>query len=108
MTFYDEEGNAVTFEIADNGEELDLLKSQLKELETLNKCQADMLLEVKQINKLLTEEKKMLTEQMQVLTEQNQKLTEINQYSGYIFILVLAVLLYRILSSALSSIFGGG
>lgn len=108
MTLYDEEGNAITLEIANNVEELELLGSQLKELETLNKCQADMLLEVKQVNKLFTEEKKMLTEQMQTLTEQNQKLTEINQYSGYIFILVLVVLLYRILSSALSSIFGGG
>lgn len=94
MTFFDEEGNVVTFEVSDNSEEIKLLTSQLEELETLNKCQADSLLELKNAN---------IT-----LTEQNQKLTEINQYVGYTFVLVLAFLLYRIISGALSSMFGGG
>ncbi len=94
MTFYDEEGNIITLEVSDNSDELEALKSQLKELETLNKCQADSLLELKNANIMLT--------------EQNQKLTEINQYVGYTFVLILAFLIYRIISGALSSMFGGG
>ncbi len=94
MTFYDEEGNVVYLEVSDNSEEIRLLTSQLEELETLNKCQADSLLELKNANK--------------ALNAQNQTLIEMNQYSGYIFVLVLAFLLYRIISGALSSMFGGG
>ncbi len=94
MTFYDEEGNVVYLEVSDNSEEIRLLTSQIEELETLNKCQADSLLELKNANK--------------ALNAQNQTLIEMNQYSGYIFVLVLAFLLYRIISGALSSMFGGG
>ncbi len=87
MIFYDENGNVITLEIADNSEELEALGTQIKELEELNNCQADILLEVQKENALLT---------------------EINQNVAYIFVLVLAFLLYRIISGALSSMFGGG
>lgn len=87
MIFYDENGNVITLEIADNSEELEALGTQIKKLEELNKCQADMLLEVQKENALLT---------------------EINQNLAYTFVLVLAFLLYRIISGALSSMFGGG
>lgn len=87
MTFYDENGNVITLEIADNSEELEALGTQIDKLEELNKCQADMLLEVQNENALLT---------------------EINQNLAYIFVIVLVFLLYRIISGALSSMFGGG
>lgn len=93
MTFYDSEGNIVYLEVSDNSEEIQLLTSQLEEIKTLNKCQADSLLELKSAN--------------QALNAQNQTLIEMNQYSGYTFVLVLAFLLYRIISGALSSMFGG-
>lgn len=87
MIFYDENGNVITLEIADNSEELEALGTQIDKLEELNKCQADMLLEVQNENALLT---------------------EINQNLAYIFVIVLVFLLYRIISGALSSMFGGG
>lgn len=87
MTLYDESGNVITLEIADNSEEVELLGNQIEKLAEINQCQADMLLEVQNENALLT---------------------EINQNLAYIFVIVLVFLLYRIISGALSSMFGGG
>lgn len=79
MTFYDENGNIVNI-TSDNTELLEALTEQSEKLEELR-----------------------------VLTEsQAKKIAEMNQYTAYIFVIILAILLYRILSSALSSIFGGG
>lgn len=47
------------------------------------------------------------TEVISQITELNEKLTEMNQYIAYIFVIVLAFVLYRILGGVLSSIFSG-
>ena len=101
MTLYDDFGNEYEVEVSDNSEVMEALSEQSEKLddvyslledysehiETLEQCQADILT---------------------ALQEQNDKLTEMNQYTAYIFVIVLAFLLYRIVSSALSSMFGGG
>lgn len=101
MTLYDQLGTAYEVEISDNSEivqslsehseKLDdiyeLLDEYSENIENIEQCQADI---------------------STALQEQNDKLTEMNQYVAYIFVIVLAFLLYRILSSALSSMFGGG
>lgn len=87
MTLYDEEGNVITLEISDNIAVLEALTAQNEKLEMLNKCQAEIISELQNENKILT---------------------EMNQYTAYIFILVIFSVLYKVLGSALSSMFGGG
>lgn len=101
MTLYDQLGTAYEVEISDNSEIIQAISEQSEKLDdiyelldeysenidNIEQCQADISI---------------------ALQEQNYKLNEMNQYVAYIFVIVLAFLLYRILSSALSSMFGGG
>ena len=94
MILCDEDGYPYDVIVVDGSDLSGLLDEQsqkiddlTEEIDTLSQCQADILT---------------------ALQEQNAKLTEMNQYLAYIFVIVLAFLLYRIVSSALSSMFGGG
>ena len=78
------DGSDISKSISEQSEKIDDLADNI---DTLSQCQADILT---------------------ALQEQNEKLAEMNQYLAYIFVIVLAFLLYRIVSSALSSMFGGG
>lgn len=108
MNFYDESGcengyendDFVTFQTFDDTELLEALKLQTEKLEQLeiiveNQAAA---LEASQDH----------YEMLLAHTEaQGAKISEMNQYTAYIFVIVLAFLLYRILSGALNSMFGG-
>lgn len=98
MTFYDENGNIITFEISDNSATLEALELQNQNLEAIIESQADILKTMQEQNETL----------LAHIEAQEAKITEMNQYTAYIFVIVLAVMLYRILSGALSSMFGGG
>ena len=87
MTVYDEYGNAHTLEISDDTAVLEALAAQTEQLETLVESQADIISQLK---------------------AENEILTEMNTYCAYIFALVAAFVVYKILASALSSMFGGG
>lgn len=99
MNFYDDFGNVVTFQITDNTELLNALELQTEKLEQLETIVENQVayLEASQ-------------ERYEILlahTEaQEAKISEMNQYTAYIFVIVLAFSLYRILGSALNSIFG--
>lgn len=100
MNFYDENGNIVTFQVSDNSsmlEALELQTEKLEQLETIVENQAAAL-EASQ------EHYEMLLAHTEA---QGAKIAEMNQYTAYIFVTVLAFLLYRILSGALNSMFGG-
>ena len=98
MTFYDENGNIITLEISDNSAMLEALELQNENLEAIIESQAAAL-ETSQ------ERYEMLLAHMEA---QEAKIAEMNQYTAYIFAIVLAFILYRILGGALSSMFGGG
>lgn len=98
MTFYDENGNIITLEISDNSATLEALELQNQNLEAIIESQADILKTMQEQNETL----------LAHIEAQEVKITEMNQYTAYIFVIVLAFLLYRILSGALSSMFGGG
>ena len=98
MTFYDENGNIITLEISDNSAMLEALELQNENLEAIVESQADILTTMQEQNEML----------LAHMEAQEAKIAEMNQYTAYIFVIVLAVLLYRILSGALSSMFGGG
>lgn len=91
MTFTDENGNIIMLEISDNS-------AVIEQLETIIENQAAAL-EISQ------ERYEMLLIYTQV---QESKIAEMNQYTAYIFVIVLVFMLYRILSGALNSMFGGG
>ena len=86
MTFYDENGNEITLEISDNSAVLEALTAQTEKLETLVESQADIISH---------------------LEAENAILIEMNTYCAYIFALVAAFFIYKIISAALSAIFGG-
>ena len=98
MTFYDENGNIITLEISDNSAMLEALEFQNQNLEAVIESQDDILKTMQEQNETL----------LAHIEAQELKIAEMNQYTAYIFVVVLAVLLYRILSGALSSMFGGG
>lgn len=98
MTFYDENGNIITLEISDNSAMLEALELQNQNLEAIAESQAETLKTMQEQNETL----------LAHIEAQEAKITEMNQYTAYIFVIVLAVLLYRVLSGALSSMFGGG
>lgn len=81
-------------------EQNDNLKIYVERFEELIKCQADTYT-------LLEKDYKELETVTEQLTAQNEKLIEMNQYSAYLFAIVLAFILYRILGGALNGIFGG-
>ncbi len=98
MNFYDDFGNVYQLEVSDNSAELEALKLQNENLEKILENQAAAL-ETSQ------ERYEMLLAHYEA---QEAKITEINQYTAYIFAIVLVIMLYRILSGALNSMFGGG
>ena len=98
MIFYDENGNIITLEISDNSAMLEALELQNENLEAIIENQAATL-EISQ------ERYEMLLAHTEA---QEAKIAEMNQYTAYIFVIVLAFILYRILGGALSSMFGGG
>ncbi|MCM1479661.1 MAG: hypothetical protein NC085_08135 [Muribaculaceae bacterium] len=88
-------------EVSDNKEVVKALErqsEQLKQLETIVENQAEALQQSQERYEML----------LSHTEAQEMKIAEMNQYMAYIFVVVLAVLLYRILSGALSSMFGGG
>lgn len=123
MTFYDENGNIITLEISDNTELLEALKLQaekIEELREISESQAETILAMQEqfaiyqenYDSNIKEFSEIAQERYEIISANSEaqllKLTEMNQYTAYIFAVVLAVLLYRILSGALSSMFGGG
>lgn len=87
IVFYDDSGVAITLEAYDTPTVLEALNAQTETLEALKECQADILSELK---------------------VQNATLTEMNTYVAYIFAIITVMLLYKVLSAALSAMFGGG
>ncbi len=93
MTFYDEYivydeyGNSYTLDLNNNELLLEALTAQTEKLETVISSQADIISQ---------------------LEAENTILMEMNTYCAYIFALVAAFFLYRIISAALSAMFGGG
>lgn len=98
MIFYDENGNIITLEISDNSAMLEALELQNENLEAIIENQADILTTMQEQNEML----------LAHMEAQEAKIAEMNQYTAYIFVIVLAFILYRILGGALSSMFGGG
>ena len=101
MTFYDDMGNVYYLEVSNNKEvvkALELQTEKLEQLEAIAENQAAAL-----------EASQERYEMLLAHTEaQEAKIAEMNQYTAYIFVIVRGVLLYRILSGALRSMFGGG
>ena len=90
MTFYDENGNIITLEISDNSAMLEALELQNENLEAIIENQAAAL-----------EASQERYEMLLAHTEaQEAKIAEMNQYTAYIFVIVLAFILYRILGGA--------
>lgn len=91
MTFTDENGNIIMLENSDNS-------AVIEQLEKIVENQAAAL-----------EASQERYEMLLAHTEaQEAKIAEMNQYTAYIFVIVLVFMLYRILSGALNSMFGGG
>ena len=100
-TFFDEQGNVYYLEVSNNKEvikALELQTEKLEQLEAIAENQAAAL-EISQ------ERYEMLLAHTEA---QEAKIAEMNQYTAYIFVIVLAFIVYRILGGALSSMFGGG
>ena len=87
MTLYTETGEEITLEISDDTAVLEALTAQTEKLETLVESLAEIISQ---------------------LEAENTILTEMNTYCAYIFALVAAFLVYKIVSAALSAMFGGG
>ncbi len=87
IPIYDESGNELTLEISDNSAVLEALTAQNESLQTIIEAQATT-------NAHLEE----------TIAIQQEML----YYVAYIFVVVLVIALYRILSSALNAMFGGG
>lgn len=106
-TYYSDVLEALTVQNEMLSEQNDNLKIFFEKFEELNKCQADTYALLEKDYKLLEKNYKELETVTEQLTAQNEKLVEINQYTAYIFAIVLAFVVYRILGGALSAIFGG-
>lgn len=106
-TYYGDVLEALTIQNEMLFEQNSNLKIYLEKFEDTVKFQADTYTLLEKDYELLEksyEELETVTEQ---LTAQNEKLTEMNQYTAYVFVIVLAFVLYRILGGALNAIFGG-
>lgn len=99
-TYYGDVLEALTVQNEMLSEQNDNLKIFFEKFEELDKRQADAYA-------LLEKEYKELETVTEQLIVQNEKLNEINQYGAYLFAIVLAFVLYRILGGALNAIFGG-
>ena len=99
-TYYGDMLEALTIQNEMLSEQNNNLRIYLEKFEDTVKCQADTYI-------LLENSYKELETVTEQLTAQNEKLTEMNQYTAYVFAIVLAFVLYRILGGALNAIFGG-
>lgn len=123
MTFFDENGNIITLEVSDNTELLEALELQTEKFEEFRKIsesQAEVITAMQEQLVTLQETYDTNIKEFSEISHeryetylahteaQEAKIAEMNQYTAYIFAIVLAVVLYRILSGALSSMFGGG
>ena len=106
-TYYGDVLEALTIQNEIFSEQNDNLKIYLEKYEDVIKCQADTHTLLENDYKLLEKSYKELETVTEQLTVQNEKLVEINQYTAYVFAIVLAFVLYRILGGALNAIFGG-
>lgn len=106
-TYYGDVLEALTIQNEMLSEQNNNLKIYVERFEELIKCQADTYILLEENYKLLEKEYKELETVTEQLTAQNEKLNEINQYGAYLFAIVLAFVLYRILGGALNAIFGG-
>jgi len=106
-TYYGDVLEALTVQNEMLSEQNDNLKIYLEKFEDTVKCQADAYTLLEKDYKLLEKSYKELETVTEQLTAQNVKLTEMNQYTAYVFAIVLAFVLYRILGGALNAIFGG-
>lgn len=123
MTFYDENGNMINLEISDNSAMLEALELQNGNLEAIVESQDNILTTLQEQNETFLSIVEYQNEFFTALQETSQeryetllahyeaqemKIAEMNQYTAYIFAIVLVIILYRILSGALNSMFGGG
>ena len=106
-TYYGDVLEALTAQNEMLSEQNDNLKIYLEKFEDTIKCQAYTYTLFEKDYKLLEKSYTELETVTEQLTAQNEKLTEINQYTAYVFVIVLAFVLYRILGGALNAIFGG-
>lgn len=106
-TYYGDVLEALTIQNEMLSEQNDNLKIYFEKFEDTIKCQADTYTLLEKDYKLLEKSYTELETVTEQLTAQNEKLTEINQYTAYVFVIVLAFVLYRILGGALNAIFGG-
>lgn len=106
-TYYGDVLEALTIQNEMLSEQNNNLRIYLEKFEDTVKCQADTYTLLEKDYKLLEKSYKELETVTEQLTAQNVKLTEINQYTAYVFVIVLAFVLYRILGGALNAIFGG-
>ncbi len=106
-TYYGDVLEALTVQNEMLSEQNSNLKIYLEKFEDTVKFQADTYTLLEKDYKLLEKSYKELETVTEQLTAQNEKLTEMNQYTAYIFVIVLAFILYRILGGALNAIFGG-
>lgn len=106
-TYYGDVLEALTIQNEMLSEQNSNLKIYLEKFEDTVKCQADTYALLEKDYELLENSYKELETVTEQLTAQNVKLTEMNQYTAYVFAIVLAFVLYRILGGALNAIFGG-
>lgn len=106
-TYYGDVLEALTIQNEMLSERNDNLKIYFEKFEDTIKCQADTYTLLEKDYKLLEKSYTELETVTEQLTAQNEKLTEINQYTAYVFVIVLAFVLYRILGGALNAIFSG-
>lgn len=107
ITYYGDVLEALTIQNEMLSEQNNNLRIYLEKFEDTVKCQADTYALLEKDYELLENSYKELETVTEQLTAQNVKLTEINQYTAYVFVIVLAFVLYRILGGALNAIFCG-
>ena len=106
-TYYGDVLEALTIQNEMLSEQNNNLRIYLEKFEDTVKCQADTYALLEKDYELLENSYKELETVTEQLTAQNVKLTEMNQYTAYVFAIVLAFVLYRILGGSLNAIFGG-
>lgn len=105
--YYGDVLEALTIQNEMLSEQNNNLRIYLEKFEDTVKCQPDTYALLEKDYELLENSYKELETVTEQLTAQNVKLTEMNQYTAYVFAIVLAFVLYRILGGALNAIFGG-
>ena len=105
--YYGDVLEALTIQNEMLSEQNNNLRIYLEKFEDTVKCQADTYALLEKDYELLENSYKELETVTEQLTAQNVKLTEMKQDTAYVFAIVLAFVLYRILGGALNAIFGG-